>query len=124
MPIAPACLTAACPWCGQRNIAPVATPLRELEPLLESRCGACSGGMRASASWHAFVCFVMGFGLLSDVTLLLALDGKLAFAAPLPAALTGAYAIGFLAVTVALAAFLTANSTVRRGHPPAGRDDR
>ena len=121
MRLTPAFLSAACPWCGNRCLAPVATPMRELEPLLESRCGSCSGGMRARSTWNVFVCFALGFGLLSDVTMLLALDGHLALAAS-RAALTSAYALGFAAATVALAAFLVANSTVLRGRPPAGRD--
>ena len=121
MRFTPAFIAAACPWCGSRCLAPVATPMRELEPWLESRCGECAGGMRARASWNAFVCFALGFGLLCDVTVLLALDGHLAFAAS-KAALTATYALGFVAVTAALAGFLVANSTIRRGRAPVGRE--
>jgi hypothetical protein len=123
MPLTPTFLCADCPWCGERNLAPVATPLRELEPWLESRCRSCRGGMRARSTWHVFACFALGFGLLSDVTVLLALDGHLALAAPVRAALTGAYALGFVGAMVALAAFLIANSHVLRGKPPVGRED-
>jgi hypothetical protein len=120
MPFTPFFLRAACPWCGHANLAPVATPVRELEPWLESRCSSCRGGMRARSTWQAFGCFALGFGLLSDTTVLLALDGRLALAKPL---LTGLYALGFLAATAALAAFLIANSRVLRGRPPEGRED-
>jgi hypothetical protein len=120
MPYTPAFLRAACPWCGHANLAPVGTPLRELEPWLESRCVSCKGGMRARATWQAFAAFALGFGLLSDATLLLALDGYLALAKP---ALIALYALGFIAASLALAAFLIANSRVLRGRPPAGRED-
>jgi hypothetical protein len=116
MPLLPACLSAACPWCAAANVAPVPTPMRELDRWLERRCSSCGGGMRARTSWEAFACFAFGYGLLSDATLLVVHEGYL----------SNAIGIGGLTVWLALFAlgtfvltrFLLMNASMRRGVEP------
>jgi hypothetical protein len=122
MSLLPTLLTAPCPWCGCRNLAPVGTPLRELDRWLETRCRSCGGGMRGRAPWRSFVAFVCGFGLLSDLTLALALEGRFAWSTPGQLAWLAGYAALGLGLTVALAAFLIASTSVRRGREPEARE--
>ncbi|MBA3710519.1 MAG: hypothetical protein H0W83_17070 [Planctomycetes bacterium] len=117
----PAFLAVPCPWCGHHNLAPVATPIRELEAMLESRCRSCLGGMCGRASWAVFGGFAFAFGLLSDLTLYLAHEGHFGPSAALGSA--GAVAWGATALIAMLCVwrFLIANSTVRRGREPVHR---
>ncbi|MBA2482531.1 MAG: hypothetical protein H0V44_17845 [Planctomycetes bacterium] len=110
----PAFLAVACPWCGHHNLAPVATPIRELETLLESRCRSCFGGMRGSSSWAVFSGFCFAYALVSDLTLVMAHGGHLGpgLVAPI------VWGVGSLIATLCAWRFLVANSTVRRGRDP------
>lgn len=107
--------TVACPWCGCRNGAPVAVPLRALEAALEACCRRCRGGIRGRARWLAFGSFALGVGVLANLTLALGMEGRLAAAG---GAATGMWLGACAVMCVGLAAFLIANTEVRRGREP------
>lgn len=118
MHFAPTFLCTPCPWCGVRNLAPVATPIRELEPLLESRCSGCHGGVRARTSWETFACFSLAYALVSDLTVYLAVEGHLRLGGAWNLIGLGAWICAVIAATAALSRFLVANSAMRRGREP------
>jgi hypothetical protein len=117
----PTFLAVPCPWCGHHNLAPVATPIRELEPLLESRCRSCRGGMRGRSSWAVFGGFCLAYAVISDLTLFLVQAGHLKPTAAFGAAAPYAWSAAIVIATLCVWRFLVANSTVRRGREPLSR---
>lgn len=116
----PRCLTAACPWCSARTLAPVGTPLPELERVMEMRCGRCGGGFTGRTRWAAFLLFAGGVALSADLPLGLAASGLLGIATPVQRWQLAAVLLLLGVAVVALAAFLIANTAVRPSRPPRG----